>query len=113
VGTSKNFLLLVLSREKIAVSTAIFSLRIENRKLKVFRASLMGNFVPTKLPPPGSTRIIASGNYAPRKLPVAISWPGSELPLAAGGDKDAFFCGGPQKNMVAHHAIVPQLRPQG
>jgi hypothetical protein len=53
VGTSKNFLLLVLSREKIAVSTAIFSLSTENHKVKVFRASLMGIFAPAKLPPPG------------------------------------------------------------
>jgi hypothetical protein len=35
-----------------------------------------------KLPPLGYPRIIACGNYAPRKLPRAISWPCSELPLA-------------------------------
>jgi hypothetical protein len=45
VGTSKNILLLVIAQEKIAVSTAIFSLRIGNHKLKVFRASLMGNLL--------------------------------------------------------------------
>jgi hypothetical protein len=27
---------------------------------------------------------------------------------AAGGDSDVFFCGGPQKNMVADHAIFLQ-----
>jgi hypothetical protein len=62
VGTSKNFLLLVIAQEKIAVSTAIFSLRIENHKLKVFRASLMGNLL-RKLPPPGCTQEIATGNF--------------------------------------------------
>jgi hypothetical protein len=26
---------------------------------------------------------------------------------AAGGDRDKFFCGRPQKNLVANHAILP------
>jgi hypothetical protein len=63
-------------------------------------------------------------------LPQAIPGAGSELPLKkrtwhhlhasvtvacnrGGSDRDVFFCGGPQKNLVADHAILPKLRPLG
>jgi hypothetical protein len=38
-------------------------------------------FCQNKIATAGLQRIIAVGNYAPRKLQKAIFWPGSELPL--------------------------------
>ncbi|MDR1315819.1 MAG: hypothetical protein LBK13_03000, partial [Spirochaetales bacterium] len=49
------------------VSTAIFSLRNENHKVKVFRASLMGN-LPRQIASAGLQQVIAAGNYLPLQL---------------------------------------------
>ncbi|MDR1317404.1 MAG: hypothetical protein LBK13_11085 [Spirochaetales bacterium] len=44
-------------------------------------APLPPQFSPVKMATAGLQHIIAGGNYVPRKLPQAISWPGFELPL--------------------------------